>query len=306
MEEGLTANNIMNDKERMSAVNKVSFTTLAVNVALALVKVTAGIIAHSSAMVADGVHTVSDVVTTVAVIVGVRFSSRDADESHPYGHERIEGVVAAFLSLVLLATAFGIGRSGVLTILSGKYTRPGAIALAAAVFSIVSKEIMYSYTIKTAERINSPALKADAWHHRSDALSSVGTLVGIGGAMLGIGVLDPIASLVVCVLIIKVGLEIFMQAMDQLVDKSADREIIENIRQNIWDIEGVKDIDDIKTRIHGSRIFVDVEISVDGETSVTEGHIIAENVHNRIETAIGDVKHCMVHVNPYKYKHDKN
>ncbi len=293
-------NNNINGKDRMDVVNDVGMKTLIANVILSVVKIIAGFVAQSSAMIADGVHTVSDVISTVAVMIGVKFSEKEADEGHPYGHERIESVVTVLLSLMLSFTGFGIAFSGIKTIVYREFTTPGALALAAAFASIVVKELMYRYTLKAAEKINSTALKADAWHHRSDAFSSIGTLVGIGGAMLGLQILDPIAGIIVSVLIIRVGFEILMQGLNQLVDRAADGDTIKNIEKNIESVKGVLRVDDVKTRLHGSRLYVDVEISVDSSMTVGEGHSIAETVHKNIEKTIPDVKHCMVHVNPYK------
>lgn len=295
-------NNNINGKDRMDVVNDVGMKTLIANVILSVVKIIAGFVAQSSAMIADGVHTVSDVISTVAVMIGVKFSEKEADEGHPYGHERIESVVTVLLSLMLSVTGFGIAFSGIKTIVYREFTTPGALALAAALASIVVKELMYRYTLKAAEKINSTALKADAWHHRSDAFSSIGTLVGIGGAILGLQILDPIAGIIVSVLIIRVGFEILMQGLNQLVDRAADGDIIKNIEKNIENVKGVLRVDDVKTRLHGSRLYVDVEISVDSNITVGEGHSIAETVHKNIEKTIPDVKHCMVHVNPYKTK----
>ena len=293
-------NNNINGKDRMDVVNDVGMKTLIANVILSVVKIIAGFVAQSSAMIADGVHTVSDVISTVAVMIGVKFSEKEADEGHPYGHERIESVVTVLLSLMLSVTGFGIAFSGIKTIVYREFTTPGALALAAAFASIVVKELMYRYTLKAAEKINSTALKADAWHHRSDAFSSIGTLVGIGGAMLGFQILDPVAGIIVSVLIIRVGFEILMQGLNQLVDRAADGDTIKNIEKNIESVKGVLRVDDVKTRLHGSRLYVDVEISVDSNMTVGEGHSIAETVHKNIEKTIPDVKHCMVHVNPYK------
>lgn len=293
-------NNNINGKDRMDVVNDVGMKTLIANVILSVVKIIAGFVAQSSAMIADGVHTVSDVISTVAVMIGVKFSEKEADEGHPYGHERIESVVTVLLSLMLSVTGFGIAFSGIKTIVYREFTTPGALALAAAFASIVVKELMYRYTLKAAEKINSTALKADAWHHRSDAFSSIGTLVGIGGAILGLQILDPIAGIIVSVLIIRVGFEILMQGLNQLVDRAADGDTIKNIEKNIESVKGVLRVDDVKTRLHGSRLYVDVEISVDSSMTVGEGHSIAETVHKNIEKTIPDVKHCMVHVNPYK------
>lgn len=290
----------MEENERKIIANKISFTTLIINVILSVIKIIAGIVAHSNAMIADGVHTVSDVITTIAVIVGMNFSTKPDDAEHPYGHEKIEAVVANLLSLMLMVTALGIGYSGIQTIIQKSYTRPGVLAIIAAIISIVSKEWMYHYTLKAADKIQSSAMKADAWHHRSDALSSIGTLIGISGAALGITILDPIASLIVCLLIVKVGIDIFVQSFNQLIDRAADKQTIEKIKENIWAVEGVKNVDEVKTRMHGSKIYVDVEIAVDSMNTVGQGHEIAENVHQCIERTVSNVKHCMVHVNPYK------
>lgn len=288
------------EQERLQIANRVSFFTLCMNIGLAVLKVLAGIFAKSNAMLADGVHTISDVATTVAVMVGMRFSTKPEDAEHPYGHEKIEAMVAVLLAAILFLTACGIGYGGILALLSGNIAKPGAAALLAAAVSIVSKEAMYQYTVRAANKINSGALRADAWHHRSDALSSIGTLVGVGGARLGIPVLDPLASLVVCMFIMKVAFAIGMQGIDQLIDRAADLETIENIRKSIWSVEGVRDIDEIKTRLHGAKVYVDVEIAVDMDCTVGEGHAIAENVHHCIENSIDHVKHCMVHVNPFQ------
>ena len=293
--------NISSD-ERMEVVNDVGIKTLIANVILSVVKIIAGFVAQSSAMIADGFHTVSDVVSTVAVMVGVKFSEKEADEGHPYGHERIESVVTVLLALMLSFTGVGIAVTGIKTIINQNFTTPGTLALVAAILSILVKELMYRYTVKAAEKINSTALKADAWHHRSDAFSSIGTLFGIAGAIIGFKILDPLAGIVVSILIIKVGIEILMQGLNQLIDRAADDDTINTIKNTITNIKGVIGIDDIKTRLHGSKLYVDVEIAVDGKITVKEGHSIAETVHNKIENTIPDVKHCMVHVNPYKNK----
>lgn len=291
---------IITGDQRTMIANKVSFTTIIVNVILSVLKLVAGILGRSSAMVADGVHTISDVITTIAVIIGMYFSSKPADANHPYGHEKIECIVAKMLSVALFVTALGIGASGVKTIISGKFFTPTPIALGAALISILAKEWMYHYTVRAAKQLNSAALKADAWHHRSDALSSVGTLLGIGGAMMGFQILDPIASLIVSALVIKVSIEIYISCFNQLVDRSAPLDILVQIQDTITNVPGVIHIDDVKTRMHGSVMYVDVEISVDGNLSVSNGHNIAENVHQQIEKKVLGVKHCMVHINPYQ------
>lgn len=281
---------------------KVSAVSIAINLVLSVLKLIAGIVAHSGAMVSDAIHSASDVGSTLIVIVGVRLSGKQSDQEHPYGHERMECVSSIILSGLLLATGIGIGISGLENIVkstSGKSIEiPGMLALIAAVVSIVVKEWMFWYTRGAAKKINSGALMADAWHHRSDAMSSVGAFVGIFGARMGYPILDPIASVVICLLIGKASIDIFRDAVDKMVDRSCDRQTEESIRRTVLSVEGVKRVDLLQTRLFGSKIYVDLEIAADGTQTLDEAHQIAEHVHHAIEHAFPDVKHCMVHVNP--------
>ncbi len=277
---------------------KTSIITIIVNVVLSAIKIAAGVIGKSSAMLADGVHTLSDVLTTFVVIIGLKISSKEADEKHPYGHEKYEPVFAKLLSVLLGATGLFIGYEGIMILRSGDIQIPGRIALIAAVISIVTKEGMYWYTVKVAKKIKSLSMEADAWHHRSDAFSSVGTFVGILGARMGLKILDPIAAIIVSIFIIKVGVDLYIKSIRGLVDEAADDETIEKIKDLIFSVDGVKDIKNMKTRIFGNKIYVDIEIFVDGNINVTQGHNIAEKVHDLIENNIEDVKHCMIHVEP--------
>ena len=215
-----------------------------------------------------------------------------------YGHEKFEPIVAKLLALILGITAVGIGYKAIKNIILGSYTTPSVIAAYAAIASILIKEWMYWYTVKGAKKIQSSALMADAWHHRSDALSSVGSLIGILGARLGYLILDPIASIVICLVIMKVAIDIYIDATNQLMDCSADNETVNEILKSILNVDGVIKVDDLKTRVHATRLYVDVEISVDKDLSVSEAHEIAEKVHNKVEITTDKVKHCMVHVNP--------
>ena len=280
---------------------RVSFVTIIGNVVLAVFKFLAGIIASSSAMVSDAVHSFSDVFSTIIVIIGVKISSRESDASHRYGHERMECMASMGLAAVLFATSIGIGYSGLTKIISSDYSglaTPGLLALIAAIVSIVVKELMYHYTMHAAKKINSSSLKADAWHHRSDALSFVASLIGIGGAMMGLKILDPIVSIILCFVIIKAAFDILKESIDKLVDKSCDEETIKKMEETVLNIDGVLDLDDIKTRLFSNKIFVDIEICADGNLTLWDAHDIAENVHDKIEEDFKDVKHCMVHVNP--------
>ena len=196
----LTANSKATENEFRSVANRVSFITIVQNTLLSVFKLLAGIFANSNAMISDAIHSASDVFSTIVVIIGVKLASKDSDKEHPYGHERMECVAAIVLAMVLLFTGLGIGAQAVRDIIRGNYGDlevPGVLALVAAIVSIVTKELMYWYTRYNARKIDSSALMADAWHHRSDALSSIGALIGIGGAMLGFPVMDSIASLVI-------------------------------------------------------------------------------------------------------------
>jgi len=277
---------------------KVSIVTVIINTVLAIFKVIAGILGKSSAMIADGIHTFSDIATTVVVIIGLKISIKDADEKHPYGHEKFEPEISKIVSLLLAGTGVFLAYNAIQILLSGNLDTPKPIALYAALTSIAVKEAMYWYTIITARKVKSIAMEADAWHHRSDAISSVGTLIGITGARMGFKFLDPVAGIVVSLILIKVGVEFYLKATDQLVDQSADDKVIEQIKEVATSIEGVKKIHDLKTRKFGNKIYVDIEIQVDKRITVEEGHHIADLVHDSIEETIEDVKHCMIHVEP--------
>lgn len=280
---------------------RVSWVSVAVNLLLSAGKLLAGIVAHSGAMLSDAVHSASDVFSTIIVMVGVQLSSRQADDDHRYGHERFESVASVALALILLETGLLIGWKGLKTIFSGSYadlTAPGALALAAAVVSILVKEWMYWYTRSAAKKIRSDALMADAWHHRSDSLSSVGALVGIAFAMAGYPILDSVASVVICLFIVKAAVDIFRDAVDKMVDRSCDRQTLEAMTGLIQAQPGVVRLDLLQTRLFGARIYVDAEIAVDGGLSLCQAHAIAEQVHEAMEADFPMVKHCMVHVNP--------
>ena len=280
---------------------RVSAVSIVANCALTVFKLLAGILAHSGAIVSDAIHSASDVFSTVVVIIGIRISRKESDKNHPYGHERLECVAAIVLATILAFTGLGIGYSALRQIAGGDYanlTVPGRLALVAAAVSILVKEAMYQYTRINARRIDSGALMADAWHHRSDALSSVGALIGIGGARLGFPILDPVASVVICVFIEKAAYEIFMDAVDKMVDKACDEETEAALRECAATQEGVLGVDLLHTRVFGNKIYVDIEICADGEETLRRAHETAERVHDSIEKNFPKVKHIMVHVNP--------
>ncbi len=299
--EFVTCNNNVENDNFEKVANKVSFVTILGNVMLSVIKLLAGIIAHSSAMISDAIHSASDVFSTIIVIIGIKLAARKPDKEHPYGHERLECVAAIVLSIVLLITGLGIGSSALKNITSGNYKElqvPGVLALAAAIMSILAKEGMYWYTRYNAKKIDSSALMADAWHHRSDAFSSIGALIGIAGARLGFPVMDSIASLIIFVFIVKAAYDIFKDAIDKMVDHSCDDNTEKKIYDCVMENQNVKGVDLLHTRIFGNKIYVDVEISVDASYTLKYAHEIAETVHNNIEKTFPKVKHIMVHVNP--------
>lgn len=280
---------------------KVSVISIIGNVFLSIFKFIAGIIGKSNAMISDSIHSLSDVLSTIVVMIGLKLASKKEDVSHPYGHERIECVASFILAIFLFITGLGIGWMGIKTIFFENYSEiktPTLIALIAAIISIITKEAMYWYTRGVAKRIKSDALMADAWHHRSDALSSIGSLIGIGGAMMGFKLLDSIASIIICFCIIKVSYDIFMDSVDKMVDKACNSDFINKICDLVLSTNGVLNIDLIKTRLFGNKIYIDLEIAANQDLTLKEAHEIAQEVHDNIENNYEDVKHCMVHVNP--------
>lgn len=282
-------------------INRVSAVGIFGNVFLSLFKFVAGIIGNSGAMVADAIHSMSDVVATVIAYIGTKLGRSKADREHPYGHERIETLAALILGAVLIVTALLIVYGAVMKIVNGSYRSaesPGIIALIAAVASIALKEAMYRYTMHYAKILNSDAFKADAWHHRSDAVSSVAALIGIAFAMSGFPIMEPIATAVIGLFIIWVAVGIINDSVKKIIDTSCDDATEESIRKCAESVDGVIRVDLLRTRLFGNRIYVDIEIAVDGDLSVRDGHVIAEKVHDAVEGSFCDVKHVMVHVNP--------
>ena len=280
---------------------RVSKNSIVITIILSIFKLIAGIVGSSSAMVSDGVHSASDVLSTIGVIIGINMASKEADDEHPYGHERIENVVAIILSIILVITALGIGRSGILKILSRDKSPlpiPSTLPLIAAIISIITQEFLYRYAKHNADKVNSGALLADAWHHRSDALSSVGSFIGIFGSRMGLPILDPITSIVISLFILKAALEIFKDAIDKMIDKSCDKELEDKIKNLVLEQENVIDIKDMKTRMFGNVIYVNLKIIADGNKTLREGQIIEKVVHDIIEEEFNLIKHIEVQVKP--------
>lgn len=291
------------------AALKVSLINMFLNIFLSVMKLAAGIMAHSNALVSDAIHSASDVFATLIVILGIFFSGKKADKEHPYGHERLECIAAMILGGVIFLTGAGIGREGLkkaADLYHGvQIEAPGMAALIAAAVSIGIKEWMYRFGAGTAKRVDSAALLADAWHNRTDALASAGALAGIGCAMAGFPVMDGIACAFISLCVIKAAVEIIQDAVGKIIDKACDDKTEEEMRALILGQQGVLGINELHTRLFGSRIYVDVEIAADGAISLENAHEIAENVHLSIEEKFPRVKHCMVHMDPCHISLDK-
>ena len=289
------------EKNQEQIAMRVSYISILGNVLLSVFKLMAGIFAHSGAMISDAVHSASDVFSTFVVMIGIKISARASDKEHPYGHERMECVAAIVLATILGITGLGIGKNAIAKLQDGNdagMVIPGILALVAAIVSIVVKEAMFWYTRGAAKKIDSGALMADAWHHRSDALSSVGALVGILFARNGYPVMDVVASLIICVFIVKASYDIFKDAVDKMVDKACDEETERELRNFVEAQPGVLGVDLLQTRVFGNKIYVDLEIGADENSTLKESHQVAEQVHDKLETQFPKVKHIMIHVNP--------
>ena len=279
----------------------VSIISMIGNLGLAAFKFFAGIAGKSSAMISDAVHSSSDIVGSFIVLLGAKFSGKEADKGHPYGHERFESIASILLAFILFLAGFDLIRDGMKKIISGSYAgaaAPGLIALTAAVTSIIVKEAMYWFTLLKARQISSDSLKAEAWHHRSDALSSIGSLIGIAGARMGFPILDPLAGILISLFILKAAFDIFLETIDKLTDHACSPELEASIRSCVESRSDIRKVDLLRTREFGRRVYVDLEISMDGTVSLSQAHETAEAVHDLLEKAFPQLKHVMVHVNP--------
>lgn len=286
--------------DEQKVIKRMSVVGIFGNILLAAFKLLAGIFGRSGAMVSDAVHSLSDVFATLIAVIGVRLSRRQEDAEHPYGHERFECVASLLLGLILAGTGISIGYASFRKLFFDRAAAevPTLLPLLAAVVSIVVKEGMFRYTMYYAKKLDSAAFQADAWHHRSDALSSVGAFVGIALARMGYPMMDPLASLLICILILKVAIDITRDALNQMLDTSCGRDFENDLRTFIENQPGVKHVDLLHTRQFGNKIYVDLEIAVDRNISLVDAHKIAESTHSSVEQRFPKVKHIMIHVNP--------
>lgn len=284
---------------RYEEATKVTLISIMWNIILTLIKILGGVVGKSNAMIADGLHSASDIISSLGVLIGNKIAKTPHDKEHNYGHEKAETLVSFLLSMLLIYVALTISFNGVNSLLNLENVQvPTFLPLIISVISIGIKEYQYRITIKVAKKINSPSLKADAWHHRSDALSSVAAFIGIGGSLLGFKALDPIATVIVGLFVAKVGLDIFKEAINELMDYSIDEKDESQIISIANSTEGVLNIAELRTRKHGSMAYVDLTICVNKDLTVLEGHEIANKLEISILEELQIVKGITVHVEP--------
>ncbi|RMG29368.1 MAG: cation transporter [Gammaproteobacteria bacterium] len=285
--------------ERYRDTRFVTWVGAFVDLVLAAVKIAVGLVARSEALVADGLHSLSDLLTDFMVLYAARHSHRAADEEHPYGHGRIETAMTVALGSALFLVAGGIAYDALDRLFfTGSLVRPGAAALLAAAFSVVAKEALFRYTRAHARRHRSPMLEANAWHHRSDAVSSLIVIVGVGGALAGYPWLDAVAAVAVAVLIARIAWDLIHQSVRELIDTALEKEEVERIRHTIREVEGVESLHMLRTRRSGGDALVDVHIQVDPRISVSEGHQIGEAVRRKLLEDLDFVTDVTVHIDP--------
>jgi len=283
-------------------IKKVTWVGLFVNLILSLIKFVVGILGHSQAIVADAVHSISDMVTDAAVLIGVKYWSAPPDKDHPYGHWRIETIITGFIGIGLAAVAIGIGYNAISTIRDVHIVKPRQIAIIGALVSIIVKELLYHWDVKVGKKVKSSALIANAWHHRSDALSSIFALIAVGISVIKPqwAFADHIGAIIVSLIILKVSGDIVFPALKKLSDLGVSANDVELIRSIALRVSGVRDAHAIRTRDAGHGIFVDMHVLVDGDISVSEGHSMAEKVRDEIIKNGPEVLDVVVHIEPFE------
>lgn len=284
--------------DRNKTASRVSWITLAGNLALTALKVFVGMATGSLVVLSDAAHSASDALSTILVIFGLYIARQPPDEKHPYGHSRAETIVAKIIALMLILVGVNFGYSALKAIWLGSYNIPGAGALWISLFSVVSKEIMYRYTISTADKIGSTALKADAWHHRSDAISSIAAVLGVFAARHGYPIFDPLMAVVVAAILIKVGWDMVFTLIDELMDAQVDTETRNKIEKIVLEVGKVCSLCDLKVHKHGAEHHVDFTMTVPPELTVVESHALFHKIETKIKRELTTVSHVDIHIEP--------
>jgi cation diffusion facilitator family transporter len=290
----------MTEEQKSRYGEKVCFHVLIMNVFLSVIKLVTGFMGNSFALIADAVHSLTDGITTVGVIISLRISRKPPDKEHPYGHGKIESVAAKIISIFLVAVGIGMLITAFKKVMSGDILVPKGIAIWVALLSIIAKELSYRYTLIAANKLQSTVLAADAWHHRTDALSSVAALIGIIGARFGNVILDPLMAGLVAIFIIWAGYKLLRESIDELIDTLPDEKIPINISNLCEKVEGIKEVRNIKIRKYGMFYIVDLVIVVDPSITVQEGHNVAIVTRKKIINEIEGIKDVFIHVSPFE------
>ncbi len=290
--------------EEEKIIKKNTLFTMFINSILAVGKMLAGIFGNSAVLISDAVNSIGDIATNIVVYISAIFSRKESDSDHPYGHEKIDSIISIILGFAIIVTAYQVGKAAVIKLYDFfangvAITSPAWYALVVAALTIVVKEYLFRKTKKDAKKSKSGALMAQAWDHRSDSISSFGAMIGISGVLLGFGFMDPIASIVIGLFILRMGIKIVLSGVSQVVDKSADEQTEEKIKTIILQHKEIRSIDELKTRMFGLKVYVDLEIGMDYSYTLEKAHDIAEIIHEEIENQVPDVLHCMIHINPY-------
>lgn len=289
----------MHETNRLKTTRRVSFVSASVNLLLAILKILVGIFGNSHALVADGIHSFSDLISDALVYFAAKVGERSPDTEHPYGHHRIETIAAIVIAALLLAAGVGIIYESAQQILSKtNIIVYGAPVISIAVISIIANEWLFRYTLKAGKRIRSQLLITNAWHNRSDALVSIIVLLSVIGSYFGLPYLDSIGATIIAILILKTALGMMRKSFNELIDAAVDPDTLDKIQHHIHSVKGVKDIHMLRTRMHAGKIFIDVHILVDPKISVSEGHYISDQVHKTLMQQIEDVSDITVHIDP--------
>lgn len=283
---------------RLDQARRLTLVSVATNLSLSIIKITAGLVGHSSLIIADGVDSLSDTFSTLLAYLGVRIASKKPDAVHPYGHERYEAVLGKILAVFLFIVSLGILYQAREEFISPQSNIPTLFPLVAAIISIVAKVFLSRYTIYHAKNMNSSIYLADGKNYQNDAFASAASLLGIFLARQGYPIFQPIFTVIISLFLFKIALDLYIESVAELSDVSAPDEILEAIREVTQNFHQIKRIDVLKSRRHGKRYYVDMEIAIEAQMSLFDAHAIAENLHNQIESSIPEIKHCMIHVNP--------
>ncbi len=285
-------------EQRKKVIQKVTYTGIFVNIVLAMAQIISGFLAHSQALLADGLHTLADLISDFIVLITAHHAAKEADDAHPYGHARIETLSSIFLGLALIAVALGMGYRGIQSFAQTETVQTETYALFFAFLAILSKEFLYRYTIHAARKIKSTLLESNALHHRSDVFSSVVVVIGVGAQVAGIDHMDALAAIVISVMISLMGIHLIKKAFEELIDTSLDQQLVEQVKSHIHNISGVVAVHSLRSRSMGGMGYIDTEIRVNPRLSVSEAHYISLHIEQTVKKKFTEISDITVHIDP--------